>query len=158
MSNVIVLFKRWWLLAVVFTLALSLTSCARKNVVVGGNYGFCRCDDPAMGAFDLWILPSKNASGMYEISIIPFQVNNGDIVKITVANQSLSYKEMVSQVVLMTSQEVFGGYLTAADIQNYNILAITPYSQATFLDQNPTKAVFCQMPQPGEVIERCQQY
>ena len=152
MKNVMMIVKRWWVLLMVCTLALSLTSCSTKKKASTQNYGCRPCDDATMGAFDVYVIPSKTAVGMYELRIIPVQVENGDIVKVTVANQSLTYKEMVPEVVINSSEEVFGGYLTEADLYTYNILAITPYSsQGTFLEQTPSKAAFCTLPVPGDV-------
>jgi len=155
MGRFVVMMKRWWVLALVFTLALSLTSCTKKKTnLSGSDYGFGYCDG-TMGNFDVYVIPSTSNPGLYELSIIPIQVaTEGEIVKVNVLNSGLPYKEMVSQVVLQTEQEIFAGFLSESELQNYDTLAITPYdpSQAINTDfpyQNNNDDAICSLPIPG---------
>ena len=151
MGRIVVMMKRWWVLALVFTLALSLTSCSkRKKQLQTADYGFGYCDG-TIGSFDIYVIPSKSSPGMYELSIIPVQLDApGDIAKITIASQNLSYKEVVPQVVLQNEQEIFAGNITESDLQNYEILAITPWEAGvTFLEQETDKDALCSLPLPG---------
>ncbi len=147
--------KRWWLIALVFTLALSLTSCSKRlpqDLQSGPVYGFGYCDG-SMGAFDVYVIPSQTDSSTYQLAIIPVSLDQpGDIVRIDLANSSPSYKSEVSELVLQPNQEINAGYLTDSDLQSYNILSITPYdgSGATYLEQAGEKDAICNLPLPGD--------
>lgn len=147
--------KRWWVLALVFTLALSLTSCSKKKTnLQGSDYGFGYCDG-TMGNFDVYVIPSTSNPGLYEVSIIPIQVaSEGQVIKVNVLNQGLPYKELVSKVTLITESEIFAGFLTESELNNYDTLAITPYDpnqelQADFTQQNNETDAICSLPLPG---------
>src|SRR5687767_11578121 len=96
--------KRWWVLALVFTLALSLTSCSSKKKNLQSGYGFGYCDG-TIGSFDVYVLNS--GKGTYELSLIPVQVNAGDLVVVTLLNQGLMLKTMVTQATIQNDQELF---------------------------------------------------
>lgn len=141
----VVMMKRWWLTALVFTLSLSLTSCSKKkdNTLLQSGYGYTQCDG-TMGSFDVYVFQSKNYSGMYELHVTPYQVDAGDIASITIANQALSYKQVVPQVVLQPNEDIFAALLTESDLYTYDILAVTPYDPSTnFAEQAPAKDTFC---------------
>ena len=153
MGKFVVMMKRWWVLALVFTLALSLTSCSkRKSNLQAADYGFGYCDG-SIGSFDVYVIPSKGSPGLYELSIIPVSVNAGDIAKIVVLNQSLSYKPMLNQVVLQNEQEIFAGHLTESEVSSYDTLAIIPWDPSqenvTPIEQNNDKDALCALPLPG---------
>lgn len=153
MGRFVVMMKRWWVLALVFTLALSLTSCSkRKSNLQSANYGFGYCDG-SFGSFDVYVIPSKGSPGMFELSIIPVQVTAGDIAKIVVLNQNLSYKPMISQVVLQSEAEIFAGYLSEAEVNSYDTLAIIPWDpnqeNVTPIEQNNDRDALCALPLPG---------
>lgn len=122
MGRFVLMLKRWWVLALVFTLALSLTSCSKKksnqNLDV---YGFDYCDGE-LGSFDVYTFP--NNDGTYDLSVIPVDVNAGDVVQISLTNQGLTYKDMIPQVALASEEEIYVGRLTESDLDNYDILAI----------------------------------
>lgn len=148
--------KRWWLIALVFTLALSLTSCSKHRpdeaLQADADYGFTYCDG-TIGSFDVYVIRSKQDPTLYELSIIPVNLDApGDIARINVANRQPNYKEMVHEVVLYPNSEIFGGYLTEADLQTYDILAITPFdgSGQSFLEQQAEKDALCTLPLPGD--------
>ena len=144
--------KKFWIIAAVFTLALSLTSCAKKKKeILQADYGFMQCDG-TIGSFDVYLVKSKSTPGLFELSIMPVQVDAaGDIASITIASNTRAYKQLLPQVVLNNQQEIYAGILTEADLQQYDILAITPYDPSTnFADQVPAKEAFCQIPQPGD--------
>src|SRR5690606_24715452 len=97
--------KKWWVVAAVLSLAIVLTSCSNKGKgTVGYAYGQC---DGTMGNFDIYVIPSKAQTGLYEVSVIPYTVAKaGDIVNVTIANRSLNYKELVNQVVIQPDVEI----------------------------------------------------
>ncbi len=147
--------KRWWVIALVFTLALSLTSCSRaKQTQLQADYGFGYCDG-SIGSFDVYVIRSQTQPGMYELTVIPVTLQQpGDIVSITVANKSLAYKQMVNQVVINPQQQVFSGYLSDTDLTTYDILAITPYAAGqTFLNAQSDAEALCTLPLPGDGVQ-----
>lgn len=148
MGRVVLMMKRWWLVALVFTLALSLTSCSRKALQEGTpTYGLAYCDGD-LGSYDVYVYETGN--GLYGVSVIPVSVNSGDIVSIVVANQSLAYKELQSEVVVNSDREIMAGTLTDTELETYDILAISAWEQGvTFLERTGA-ANFCYLPLPGD--------
>ncbi len=144
--------KRLWVMALLLTLALSLTSCSSKKQFSGGqDYGYTFCQG-TLGTFDVYVIPSKADPTLYELSIIPVQLDApGDIVQVSVASQSLSYRQMLPQVVVQEGEEIFGGNLTDNDLNTFNMLAITPFDPSNnFLQSNSEKETICNLPQPGD--------
>lgn len=140
--------NKWWMVAAVFALALSLTSCARRGTA---NYGLNYCDG-TMGQFDVYTI-RDGAAGSYRVSIFPVALSApGDVVTVTVVNQStLAYKELVQQVVVNVDQEITAGYLTEAELQTYDVIAITSYAPGVdFLSANPEKDAICGLPLMGD--------
>jgi hypothetical protein len=128
-GKVVVMMKRWWLTVLVFTLALSLTSCSKKkndgNLMSG--YGYSQCDDASMGSFDVYLFQSTKSPGFWELWVTPYQVNNaGDVASVSIINQSRSYKNLQTEVVLNPGEHIFAGLLTENDINTYDILFIAP--------------------------------
>ncbi len=153
------LMRKWWLMALVSTLALSLTSCAkRRNFNLSGAYGFTQCDG-ANWSFDVYTVRSQSQVGTYELIIMPVSIDTpGDIASVTIANQQQGYKQLISQVVLNPEQEIYAGVLTNADLNNYPILAITAFDSSTvFTSQNSAKSSFCLVPLPGDGVAQGQQ-
>src|SRR5688572_30234338 len=125
--------KKICFIVFVMTLALSLTSCAKKksSLLTGApGYGFGYCDG-SLGQFDIYVIPVNNQPGIYQVSVIPYQVIPGDIVRIAIANSSLSYRELVNQTVVNPNVEIQAGYITDSDLQFYDILAIRPAEPGT---------------------------
>lgn len=146
--------KRWWLIALVFTLALSLTSCAKRNADLqsGPNYGFGYCDG-TLGSFDIYVIPSPSDPNMFQLAIMPVSLTDpGDIVQVVMANQSPSYQIVDTEAVLQPNQELDAGYISATDLSNYNILSIVPFDGTgqTFLQQSPNEDVTCSLPSPSD--------
>jgi len=142
--------KKWWMIAMVFALALSLTSCSRRGA--SANYGINYCDG-TMGEFDIYTAAVAGQAGTYKVVVIPVSLSAaGDVVSITVVNQSsLAYKEMVQQVVVYVDQEITAGFLTEAELQTYDLIAITSYTPGTdFLSANPEKDAICGLPLLGD--------
>ena len=154
MGRFVLMMKRWWLIALVFTLALSLTSCSKKvyDLQSSPDYGFGYCDG-TLGNFDVYVARSRQDPSLYELVIVPVQLADpGDIARINIANRNPSYREVVHEVVLNPEEQIFAGYLTEEDLQTYDILAITPFdgSGQTFLEQQTDKEAICNLPLPGD--------
>lgn len=156
--------KKWWVTALVFTLALSLTSCSKKKKeVLQSSFGYRTCDNsmdigdnqtPGIGQFDVYLQKSSSNPGMYELFLTVIQpANSGDIVSITVfSSQTNGYKQMVSQIVLDgPDQEINVGMLSTQEANLYDIIAITPFDGTTSVAfQSSQQANFCYIPQIGE--------
>ena len=112
-------------------------------------YGLSYCDG-TIGSFDIYTVP--NSAGLYEVYVVPVNLAQpGDIVKITIANKSLSYKELVPQVVAQNDQEIYAGVVSGNELQTYDIIAITPFeSGTTFLQGNSQADAYCSVPVPGD--------
>lgn len=121
------------------------------------GFGYC---DGTLGSFDVYVMRSPNAPGLYELSIIPVQLDApGDIVSVTVANENMAYKELVGQVVVFNEAEIRAGMLTETELSNYTILAITPYQPGvSFLDVNAEKDAICALPLPGDGMQNMPSY
>jgi len=102
-GKIVQMMHKWWTVALVLTLALSLTSCSSKKrrLLTGGQgFGFGYCDG-TLGSFDVYVIPSVGNPGLYAVSIIPVQpAQPGDIIRVAVANSSLAHKVLVDQAVV----------------------------------------------------------
>ncbi len=146
--------RKWWVIALVFTLALSLTSCSRRRATQNSLYGLSYCDG-IYGSFDVYTIKNPSLPGTYLITIMPASVTNpGDIVAIAVANSSnFAYKPLVTETALNQEQEISGqGYLTDSELNNYDrIVLYQPNPQLTFLQQDGASAQTCYLAAPGEM-------
>ncbi len=155
-GRLVFIMKRWWITALVFTLALSLTSCAKKQLnVQDASYGEASCDG-TLGNFDVYLIASQangTYSGTYQIAIVPVTLDApGDIVMVTLSNAAVTaYRTLIEQVVVNTDQEVDSTIISAADVQTYDVLAITPYQPGVpFPAQQNQKDTICYLPQLGQ--------
>jgi hypothetical protein len=142
-----------------FALALlvALMGCAKPKLDVQQySYGYGHCDG-TLGSFDVYLLlNSQGGGGTYQIAIIPVSMNSpGDIISVTITNSSLAYKQLVEQVVATPDQEIDAGAITAADLQNYNILALTPFQPGvSFPDAQNSSDALCYIPQLGDGVDQ----
>ena len=144
--------RRWWLMVLVLTLALSLTSCAKRKLYgLSGAYGYTQCDSNNW-QFDVYLFPSQNQVGYYDLVIMPAYIDTpGDIATVVITNsQTLGYRQLINQVVLYENQEISAGTLSTADLNNYPQLAITSYdaSGTPWPQQNSPKGSYCNLPIP----------
>ena len=143
--------KRWWVLALVLTLALSLTSCGkRRQVASNGNYGYSECSG-TIGAFDIYSFP--NGDGTYDLSIIPFELDaEGDVASIYLSDESfVRYRTGLSEVVLQLDDEITINRISEADLER-GVLAIIPWDpQGEVLpNRQVEKDATCYIPYPGD--------
>lgn len=146
--------KKWWVLALLCTLALSLTSCSKKkNDLLGGNNNFqVVAVDGNLGNFDAYLIPTAN-QGLYELVIMPVAVQPGDIVSIAIANNSsAAYRVVVPQAVVNPDQEIFAGNITDGDLANFDLIAIVPFSNSCFLCGTTGLSATGELPLPGSSI------
>jgi hypothetical protein len=150
--------RKLWLMALVLTLALSLTSCAkRKAFNLSAAYGYSQCDGNNW-SFDVYVFRSQAQTGAYDLVIMPVSIDTqGDIASVTIGNSQLGYKQLINQVVLNDGQEINAGVLSSADLNNYPILAITAFDATTnFVSSSPGKASYCYLPAPGDGVSQNQ--
>lgn len=150
--------KRWWLIALVFTLALSLTSCGKKQAITQDgtqDYGWAACDSDELGQIDVYVVPNYT-TGLYELYVIPVQlIDNGDVVEVHIANQSTqNFKPVIPQATLFNEVEVFAT-LTYADLYNFDTVGIVSFPATQeeaftpLFQRESAKGVFCELPLPG---------
>ncbi len=150
-GRVVLLMRRWWIIALVFTLALSLTSCSNKmSNLQGATYGQSQCDG-SLGSFDIYLI--AQSSGQYQLAIIPVSpANPGDIVTVNVVDQqSMAYQTLEDQVVINADQEI-DFELSEAQVANYDTLALSLFQPggASFPDIQAQEDALCYLPQMGE--------
>jgi hypothetical protein len=141
--------KKWWVLALVFTLALSLTSCSSSAPSLQNGQAFAQCNGDYW-SFDVYVEPSASSPGMYEMRLYPVSLNEpGDIAQIVIANNSGAYEVLKPEITLEPSQEILYSPLSAADLTNYDTLVISPYQPGvSFLQTNGANSTFCTLPSP----------
>lgn len=142
------------LVAVLFMTATG--GCARKLSIQENAYGTSPCDG-SLGNFDVYLIAGTGSSGTtyngtYQLAIMPISLDApGDIVSVTVLNESKAYKVLISQVSLAVGQEVDAGPLSSADLTTYDIMSLTPYQAGVvFTAQQNEKDAFCYIPQQGQ--------
>jgi len=156
MGKIARMMKTWWFLALLLTLALSLTSCSSRNRPYGYHSGGRSTCSGSIGTFSVYVEPSAGDANMYQVLIIPEQLSapeGGDVATVTIANSALGYKTLVSNVVLDYGIEI-SAYITTAEWEAYDILAITePYEPSVgFVDSESEKDAYCTLPGPGDSI------
>lgn len=153
MGRIVLAVKKWWLTALVFTLALSLTSCVRKRSdYIQPDVGVGACDDAQVGQIDLYVKRSDAQPDFFEVYAVPYYlVEEGFIAQFNVFNAQPASKLMQPQIVLYTGQSNFLGYLSTEELEFYNEMAITPSDPSTtFLEQQTDQFVRCALPAPGD--------
>lgn len=153
--------KKWCMIAVVFALAMSLTSCARRKPDgLLSTYGLSNCYQPlgsyALGQFDVWTFPVSGQSGTYKIVVIPYGMDaEGDVIAVHVVNSStLQYKPLVTETSAYVDQEIVAGYLSEAELNSYDRIVISSADPSKdFMNANPEKDVSCTLPLIGDDIQ-----
>jgi len=142
--------KKWWVLALVITLAVFLTSCSKRKRTTSQAFGFQQCDG-TLGFYDLYVAPTNGSTSLYGVAIIPVPgaVNPGDIVTVAVVNsQTLQYKVMSTQVVVNPDVEIYLGELSKAEVLNFDRFVIQPYEPGVRFDQSQSSQfTSCNLPQ-----------
>ncbi len=143
--SVIVMMKKWWILAVVLTLALSLTSCSGgSDTSLQGSAQTCTGNQ---GTFDLVLNSAGN--GTYNLELDPEEVTQeGIITEIALVDSSGDYKVVDQEESLFSGRPVNISNIAASDLQNFSYLVIANYNpQVKFLQM--TNPEFCTLPFGG---------
>ncbi|MBI4402989.1 MAG: hypothetical protein HY537_02440 [Deltaproteobacteria bacterium] len=156
--------KRLWVLALVFVLALSLTSCG-KGKPKGGGSVVQYCDGGGtLGTFDLWMTPSPSDPNSIKVVLVPVNVvRPGDIVDAAVYNEDNwggQQEPLKMGFSVFNNQPVFLGYLTQTQLMSYNALAIYTSGYPSFPEaasmygQNNSNVAYanCGLPMVGNPV------
>jgi len=147
--RVLAMFKKWWVLALIAVLALSLTSCSKKKDPAL-QQGYTACDGE-MGAYDVWVLPSTASARMYDVFVIPIDVFEGDEVTIKVGTISpVSGRVLVPDVVVYNDIDIFAGTISENELFTYTVLEIQPFGNTANVVSS------CELPIPGGVLADAQ--
>lgn len=108
--------KKWWVLVVVATLALSLTSCGkrRSSYLTGGENV---CSEGNLGEFAIEVLPYGN--GQLEIRILVLAVEDGAIIDIGLINDRTISEPKKEQLVVFNGDEI-SFYISQAEYNKYD--------------------------------------
>jgi hypothetical protein len=135
----------------VIFLPVFFTACSNTNsgTTEPLQDGFAECSGN-FGDFDVYLTVSSNA-GVYQMNIIPVNVPQTNVEgTIAIANSNPSEEILLNEVDIVQNQTINVGTITDAQLQNYNILAITPYSAAVdYLSASSSGDTICYVPQPG---------
>ncbi len=163
-GKVFSMMKKWWMIAVVFALAMSLTSCSRRsnmggNANFGWNYlcGTTQEGENNIGTYDIYTEKVTGRAGLNDIHIAVASLDTpGDTVEVwAVRSGDINDNKMIlGSVVLMVGSEIFVGTLSDAELEQYDLLILkTPTPGVPFLSANPEKYAQCTLPRVGEYYE-----
>lgn len=145
--------KRWWVVALVFVLALSLTSCSRRSrFLENGDFGKAVCNGD-FGSFVVYTVPQDGNTNRFEVYLqIDQPAYEGEVVS-SFANDDTgnSFKPLLAQFSLNSGNELLLGTVSMQELYQYTTLTITPYQNQTYFnDPNyfPEAEQFCELPLP----------
>lgn len=140
--------NRWWVLALVATLALSLTSCGMKR----SSYltsGGAECDGnesgkPSMGYFSVSTAPYGNDIAIY-ITVLEPAVP-GDQVSVVLLGDG-TVRELSGVHTLAAGSRFFAGTITQEEWQTFDTVSIEDaLNGILWKDSNPEKITECALP------------
>jgi hypothetical protein len=147
--TVVAIVKKFWILAVVLTLALSLTSCSSSNTGYGSGYASLSCSGPK-DSFEVELDP--NPDGSYTLVLTPTSLSTeGVIAEIALMGDSAQQLNIVDPYITLNTGLPVNIPLTLNDVMNYSNVAVAHYDinnpGTPFVDL-PAGAV-CTIPVPG---------
>ncbi len=157
-GKMIAMIRKWWLTFLVFTLALSLTSCSKKKQALE-DQSVVQCGGGSIGDFALFITRSPNNPALYEMTLQALGgVVDGDVATIALIQKSdatiTDYKILKDQEVLTSDPNagIYAGTITESDLVRFPLLAIEGVGAndvgVPFPFRNPPKATYCLLPEP----------
>lgn len=141
--------RKWWVLVVVATLALSLTSCGMKRSSLMSGAGGVACNGD-LGYFSVATFPIGNNE--YELRITALEINDpGDIVDVAlVYPDPYDYKVLVPETSLQPGK-VLRLRISDVDLESYEYVSLTSATPGQiYAGANKEKANDCYLPFPGE--------
>lgn len=145
--------KKWWLMAVVLTLAMSLTSCSTKKktraLQSGEYYNACGGGYPV----EVVVQPTGQRD-MYNVIIVPTNQNRGDQVAIGFGSSMGTCDDRKSSVAMIPGQEIVIPSVSLYEMSTYPILVIAPNYVGDPLSsvcerEESELTTYCQIPVPG---------
>jgi len=138
--------SKWWVLVLVATLALSLTSCGKKRSswLTSGGY---ECEG-SMGYFGVSTIPYGN-QGLYQVRLVVFEPDQeGDIVSVTLTDSSTgAFRTLINGLALQSNKEIVVGLVSQSELTTYDTLSVTPaFSNGTWAEQVADKYTDCDLP------------
>lgn len=154
MGRLMFMMKRWWLIAVVFTLALSLTSCSSRSNYDGLNYGYSECNG-AVGEFDIYTIANGGTSSSFNVVVVPYQVYAQGVSLTFGLENSYTGFPALQDVTPVRDQEILVKTLTTAELQNYTNVRIGPYQAGTpYLSSSADNDILCELPLPPSMTNQ----
>ena len=133
--------KKWWMIVLVATLALSLTSCGRRrtNLLSGGIQ--CAGD---LGDFDVALYPAGN--NQFEVVIVPYEAY-ADEISFSVGQYDGTERTLSTLTFNNAeSQEYSVGFMTMAEVYSgFDTLWLDGY----FSNGQPAGQLDCMLPLPN---------
>jgi hypothetical protein len=151
--------SKWLILALVVTLALSLTSCGGRNKNIGSGAAYLNCNDN--GNLDIYVQPSSQGSDYFQIVIDPQSLNTENIVaQVALAaesGQNLS-SQVISQGTVDSGVQIYSRPINYNELATYTHIVITPaydgngtpLSVRQGLEQYRQYSSVCELPFPGD--------
>lgn len=143
-------FKKWWVLVVVATLALSLTSCGKKRYLMSGSGVSCMAADSySMGDFLIATYPS--GQGQYQLKVTVLGLTDpGDKISIVLFDTSTRYFDVLKNNSAPRVGQDFIFTITESQLQNYDEVRIQDEFYGAWDQATPSKYSDCYFPLPGE--------
>jgi len=133
--------KKWWMIVLVATLALSLTSCGRKRTRLLSGAIQCAGE---LGDFDVALYPAGN--NQFEVVVLPYEAY-ADQIAFSIAQSGGSSRSLSTlSFNNAASQEYSVGIITAAELSSgFDSLWLDGY----FLNGQEAGALSCDLPMPS---------
>ena len=137
---------------VIFCLVLASACAPRKATRELFQQGFGECNNgnnTGIADFDVVLQRSSTRKNFFELRIIPVDVPRaGEIIRVGIGGGASGVKELVPATTLRKDKQIFAGYLTNSDIDNYPQIVIAPYDGGqTALSESATGLeVLCPLP------------
>lgn len=148
--TVVAMIKKFWILAVVFTLALSLTSCSSgKGNYSGGNSGL-DCSGPK-DSFYVEIVQGSGSA--YDLVLTPTQVSTeGVLAQIALLGDTVNQLQVKENMVTLYTGLPIHISVTLDDLQNFRSIGVghMNLNQPNQAFTQMAAGAICQLPLPGD--------
>lgn len=146
--------KKWWVLVLVMTLAMSLTSCgSKKKTNLTSAQGWTECSG-TLGDFFVIVEKSPGRAGFYDLYVEVVQAaQDGDFAAVSIYSGGGSPRVLDSQLGLYTGEENYVGSITEQQLYDYDEVLLTGVpTNATgpVALQSSSAFTSCDLPQLGD--------
>lgn len=124
-GRLLVMVKKWWVLVLVMTLAMSLTSCGRKkNTNLLGSNGWTWCSGD-MGDFFVITEVAAGRAGFYDVWVeVDAAAADGDLVSIAITQGGYYPQVKQSNVTVYSGAQIYLGQITENDLYSFDTVEI----------------------------------